>query len=123
MGGFYQQENSIVSIVSEALAAADVLVRASDRMTHMPRFSIRTINSTFVSEDDEAVFDGPDDALASGIQSGVRIAADEIASGVRSSAVEVCVSGEDGVMIHRSVVSLAVSSLVIKKSSVVPMFG
>ncbi len=89
----------------------------------MPNYSIRTTNSVFVADDDDAIFDRPHDALASGVHSAIQLTGDAIAAGKRCSAVEVCVCGEDGATLLRSVVALSVSPLLIDKSSVVPLFG
>ncbi len=88
----------------------------------MPRYSIRTTNSVFIGNDDEAVFDDPEDALMSGIQGAIEISADEIASGRPTSAVEVCVNDEDGRPLLRSVVALSVSPLLTDRRAVVTNF-
>ncbi|WP_375391583.1 hypothetical protein [uncultured Sphingomonas sp.] len=89
----------------------------------MPRYSIRTTNSVFEGNDDDAVFDRPEDALTSGIQGAIQISAEEIASGKLCAAVDVCVDDEDGTPLLRSVVSLSVAPLLTDKRAVAPNFG
>ena len=86
----------------------------------MPLLFIHATNADFRSRDDGTEYDGPEAALAIGVQSAVLMAADEIAQGRPSSAIEVSIEREDGSSILRSVVSISVSPLLAGGGEVVP---
>ena len=86
----------------------------------MPLLFIQAINSEFRSRDEGAEYDRPESALAAGVQSAVVMAADEIARGVRSAAVEVIVEHDDGRQLLRSMVAVSVSPLLLAPDTVTP---
>ena len=77
----------------------------------MPFYFINARNSDFHARDDGKDYDGPDDALRSGVTSAVSLLADEINRGERCAAVEISVERQDGSELLRSVVALSVSAL------------
>ena len=78
----------------------------------MPLLFIHARNSTLQFRDEGVHYDGPEAALASGVRSAVAIAAEEIAGGQRSAAVEVVIERADGAQVLRSVVAISVSPLI-----------
>lgn len=77
----------------------------------MPDFTVRTVNSIFVSDAEVAQFATAEDALAWGVRGAVMIAADDIENGAKLAAIEVIVRDGGGVDVLRSAVSLAVAPL------------
>jgi hypothetical protein len=73
----------------------------------MPRFSIRMINSTFVSTD-EGEFSSLDSARLSAVTAATNIVSESIAEGELASAVEVQIF-EDERLVSRQVVTLSVA--------------
>lgn len=76
---------------------------------------IRTCNKTFESRDNGGEYDQPDLALAYGVQAAMAIVAEEIVGGRTVAAVEVRIEREDGECVLRSLVTAAVSSLVVAR--------
>lgn len=78
----------------------------------MPRFTIRTVNSAFVTNSE---IDKPclEDALRYGMSGALMIAADDIKAGAQAGGVEVRVEDAAGRLLHRATVMVAVASLVI----------
>ena len=77
----------------------------------MPILFIRAVDSQFHFFDEGAEYHQPEAALASGVQSAMALAADEIAAGAQNAAIEISVEREDGTRILRSVVAVSVSTL------------
>ena len=78
----------------------------------MPLLFIHARNSGLQFRDDGVHYDGPEAALASGVRGAMDIAAEEIAGGQRSAAVEVIIERADGAQVLRSVVAISVSPLI-----------
>ena len=77
----------------------------------MPQLFIHVTDGKFRSRDDGGEYDNPATALALGVRSAVAIAAEEVARGERSSAVDICIEQKDGTLVLRSVVAVSVSPL------------
>lgn len=76
---------------------------------------IHTTNSAFDSRDDGGEYDRPERAMAAGIRSALRIATDEMQDGRASTAVDVRIEQEDGTVLLRSILTVAVSPLQAEK--------
>jgi methylaspartate ammonia-lyase len=79
---------------------------------HMPKFTIRTVNSGFVTNS-EIDKHRSEDALRYGVSGALMIAADDVKAGMQAGAVEVMVENELGKLIHRAAVMVAVAPLAI----------
>ena len=77
----------------------------------MPQLFIHVTNGKFRSRDEGADYDDPTAALALGVRSAFAIAAEEVARGERSAAVDICIEQEDGTLVLRSVVAVSISPL------------
>ena len=77
----------------------------------MPMFTIETTNADFKAMADEVAFDGVDDALAVGIRGAVKMAGDEVVSGVTAASVLVSINDAAGSPVRRAIVSISVSSM------------
>ena len=84
----------------------------------MPLFSIHLRNSKYYTRDDGAEHDSAEAALAAGVHSAMRMAADEIVDGCRSAAIEVAIEQDDGTRLLNSVVAISVSPLTMADRSV-----
>lgn len=88
------------------------MVCASHEADLMPIFFIQLRDSKYYSRDDGTEHHSAEAALAVGVESAMRLASDEIASGCRSAALEITVERDDGKRLLHSVVALSVSPMI-----------
>lgn len=89
----------------------------------MAQFFIHVTNGKFHSRDDGGEYDNPKAALASGVRSAVKIAADEVADGDPTAAVLISIKKEDGTQVLCSVVAVSASPLIVAVEPVRPVGG
>jgi hypothetical protein len=79
----------------------------------MPRYFIRTINSTFETQDQGNEYLDLDTAYRAAVDAGIAMAADEIHQSATVGVIAIHIEDAAGQLLARGVVSLATSPLIV----------